>query len=86
MQLKYENLLPRFESNYVDHYCPNFWSWAELDLLCDRVVVRDPDDLKKNEDEHTVVQKTQAIKGNGTFCYRENLLLPELNGSWIKSL
>lgn len=42
---KTDNLWPRFESLFLDHYCPNFWSWADIDLPYGSVMVIDPDDM-----------------------------------------
>lgn len=38
-------LWPKFESLFLDHYVPNFWSIADIDLPYGRVMLIDPRDM-----------------------------------------
>lgn len=40
-----DDLWPRFESLFIDHYCPDFWSIDDVDLPYGRVMVIDPNDM-----------------------------------------
>ena len=40
------DLWPQFESLFIDHYCPNFWSMEDIDLPYGHVMVIDPNDMQ----------------------------------------